>query len=64
MRFKMERDGSYLAEGEGDWRYEITEGPHGTWVLKVSGCVHKQTLETLEECFDTAETWELEEGKE
>ena len=64
MQFKMQKDGSYVAEGKRDWQYEITEGPHGTWVLKVVSCVHTQTLETLEECFDTAATWEVEEDIE
>jgi hypothetical protein len=61
MQFKMRKDGSYVAVGKHDRIYEITEGPHGTWLLEVMSFIGASVHEALEDCFDEAATWEQED---
>jgi hypothetical protein len=58
MQFKMKKDGSYVAAGNNDRIYEISQGPHGTWVLTVMSFLCAEVYETLEDCFNEAASWE------
>ena len=62
MQFKMKKDGSYVAVGKHDRVYEITRGPHGTWLLNVMSFIYADVHESLEDCFNEAASWE--EGDE
>ena len=62
MQFKMKNDGSYVADGNHDRIYEISQGSHGTWVLTVMSLQDVSIHETLEDCFNEAASWE--EGDE
>ena len=61
MQFKMKKDGSYVAVGKHERIYEISQGPHGTWVLNVMSFLCAEVRETLEDCFDEAASWEGED---
>jgi hypothetical protein len=61
VQFKMKADGSYVAVGNRDRIYEITEGPHGTWMLTVMSFIHADVHETLKDCFASAASWEEED---
>jgi len=63
MQFKMRKDGSYVAVGQHDRIYEVTEGPHGTWLLEVMSLICSNVHETLQDCFDEAASWEEENNQ-
>lgn len=59
MAWTLRKDGFYLMIGNTGQRYEICEGPHGTWILNIVGS-HTVNREELQDCFEAAAQHEEE----